>query len=179
MLPILKTERLILRERTMRDLEFCIEMDRDKEVVRYVDGPWDDEINHRAFVTKRIKNVYPKGMGYWMIETKDQEIIGWMLLIPVDAIGPEIEIGWRLKQEYWGSGYATEAAKPLVQHAFETTGIEEIVADIHPSNKSSIHVAEKIGLTFERLQYEESGIFHRYSINQEQHKTKEKSHASI
>jgi RimJ/RimL family protein N-acetyltransferase len=65
--------------------------------------------------------------------------------MPLDAMGPEIEIGWRLRRDAWGAGRATEAARAL-DHAFITLGLPEVVADIHPENRRSIRVAEKIGL---------------------------------
>ncbi|WP_164125920.1 GNAT family N-acetyltransferase, partial [Stenotrophomonas maltophilia] len=61
---------------------------------------------------------------------------------------PEIEIGWRLNRHAWGKGYATEAARPIVAHAFQTVGLDRIVAEIDPANSASMHVAEKIGLKF-------------------------------
>jgi RimJ/RimL family protein N-acetyltransferase len=74
--------------------------------------------------------------------------LGWVLLIPRDAVGPEIEIGWRLNRDAWGYGYATEAARPVVEHAFRSVGVEKIFADIHPGNAASMKVAERIGMRF-------------------------------
>ncbi|MFG6116106.1 GNAT family N-acetyltransferase [Halobacillus sp. MO56] len=153
LLPSFETERLFLRERTLEDMDDCIEMDLDIEVVKYIpeiaeliNGGYYNQ--HRAFVRKRMETVYPPGMGYWVIESKENpaEFLGWVLLIPIDNRGPEIEIGWRLKRKYWGKGYATEAARVILQHAFDTPGLEKIVADIHYMNHGSIRVAEKLGL---------------------------------
>src|SRR5436309_5252571 len=58
-LPIFQTARLTLRERTLSDLEPCLEMDRDPDVIRFIAGPWDDPIAHRAFVEQRIFATYP------------------------------------------------------------------------------------------------------------------------
>ncbi|MCF6409500.1 GNAT family N-acetyltransferase [Pseudalkalibacillus salsuginis] len=164
MLPPFNTERLILQERTIRDIESCINMDRDPEVVRFINGPWKNETKHREFVAARIRNEYPKGLGYWTIEHKNKNFLGWIMLIPIDNIGPEIEIGWRLKRDYWGQGYATEAAKPILDHAFHTVGIDRVVADIHFENEDSIRVAQKIGLESEGLQDEGNGPLYRYSL---------------
>lgn len=152
MLPSFKTERLILRERTLNDMDDCIEMDRDIEVVKYI--PEIAELingrnynQHKAFVRKRMETVYTPGMGYWVIEAKEYpgEFMGWVLLIPLDNRGPEIEIGWRLKRKYWGKGYATEAARVILQHAFDSLDLAKIVADIHKLNRGSILVAKKLG----------------------------------
>ncbi|WP_018924068.1 GNAT family N-acetyltransferase [Salsuginibacillus kocurii] len=167
MLRTFETDRLILRERTLDDVELCMEMDREAEVVKYVPEIKTlvgNERKHREFIVKRTEAQYPAGMGYWMIESKDdqQQIIGWILLIPMDAVGPEIEIGWRLKPKYWGKGYATEAAKVILHYAFESLEIEEIVADINKMNKGSIRVAEKIGLEYKGLL--ETSAYIRYAI---------------
>jgi RimJ/RimL family protein N-acetyltransferase len=67
-------------------------------------------------------------------------------LIPSDAVGPEIEIGWRLPRKAWSAGIATEAARAVLQHAFATLCLPEVVAEIDPSNLASIRVAKKLGL---------------------------------
>ncbi|HUI17528.1 MAG TPA: GNAT family N-acetyltransferase [Alphaproteobacteria bacterium] len=148
MLPTFETERLLLRPRTLADLEACLAMDRDGEVVRYIPGPWQDPEKHRAFIIARMQAAYPEGMGYWTVARRSQPdaFLGWVLLIPDDGVGPEIEIGWRFVRAAWGLGYATEAARPLVTHAFETIGLARVIAWIHPANRASLRVAGKLGL---------------------------------
>jgi RimJ/RimL family protein N-acetyltransferase len=63
----------------------------------------------------------------------------------LDLHGPEIEIGWRLVRAAWGRGYATEAARPVLDHALETLGLGEVIADIDPENAASARVALKLG----------------------------------
>lgn len=146
--PIFETDRLLLRPRTLEDLDSSVAMDRQPGVTTFVDGPWGDPDRHRAFVLDRITRSYPPGQGYWSIFAKDapDHFIGWVLLIPEDAVGPETEIGWRLVPEVWGHGYATEAATPLLQHALEMLRLPRVIADIHPDNTASRKVAEKIGM---------------------------------
>lgn len=150
MLPSFETERLYLKPRTMADLEACLAMDRDTEVTKFIPGPWSDPAKHEQFLAERIKKSFGPGFGYWSIFPKEQpsQFVGWILLIPYDGHGPEIEIGWRLNRLAWGKGYATEAARRVLEHAFDTVGVDRVVADIHPENQSSIRVAEKIGLTY-------------------------------
>jgi RimJ/RimL family protein N-acetyltransferase len=75
-----------------------------------------------------------------------QARLGWVLLIPYDAIRPEIEIGWRFLRSAWGNGFATEASLPVLRHGFETVGLARVVADVHPDNAASLRVAEKLGM---------------------------------
>jgi len=148
MQPVFETPRLILQPRTLADTDECVAMDRDPLVTRFVDGPWSDARKHRAFVEARTLGPYPTGMGYWTIKSRNDaaDFLGWVLLIPADAVGPEVEIGWRLPQKAWGAGIATEAATVVLQHAFSTLCLQEVVAEIDPLNLASIRVAEKLGL---------------------------------
>jgi RimJ/RimL family protein N-acetyltransferase len=74
------------------------------------------------------------------------EFAGWVLLGPLDLVGPEIEIGWRMTPLARGHGYATEAARCVLDHAIHVLGLPRIVADIDPANGPSTAVARKIGM---------------------------------
>jgi len=63
---------------------------------------------------------------------------------------PCMEIGWRLAYEYWGKGYATEAASAVLAYAFETLHVDEIVSMSNVRNRRSFAVMERIGLLYER-----------------------------
>lgn len=152
MLPDFSTRRLFLRPRTIADLDACLAMDRDREVTRFIPGPWVDAQAHEAFVQARMLRDWGPGLGYWSIFARDAPgcFLGWVLLLPVDGEksgdGEEIEIGWRLVRVAWGLGYASEAALAVVAHAFETLELSRILAEIDPGNAGSIRVAEKIGM---------------------------------
>lgn len=147
-LPTFRTARLLVRPRTLDDLEACLAMDRDPEVARFVAGPWADPVAHRAFVIERMRTVYPHGMGYWSVldPAAREAFVGWILLLPYQAFADEVEIGWRFVPSARGRGYATEAAAAVLDHAFRTLGLGTVVADIDPENRPSIRVAEKLGM---------------------------------
>ncbi len=147
-LPSFDTLRLVLRPRTLVDLEACLAMDRDPEVTRHVAGPWSDPHEHRCFVVGRMTHAYPEGLGYWSIFERREpaRFIGWVLLIHEDAVGPEVEIGWRLVHDAWGKGMAGEAARAVVAHAFDMLALPEIVAGIARGNLASCRLAEKLGM---------------------------------
>lgn len=152
-LPVLRTPRLALRPRVPADLDACLAMDREPGTLDWIGWPedaggWDDEAAHRAFIRRRILCPYPAGLGYWIVARRDEpeDFLGWVMLIPEDARGPEVEIGWRLRTAARGHGYATEAAGRLLQHALGTLGLTRVVADIRPENAASRRVALKIGM---------------------------------
>lgn len=147
-LPALDTPRLLIRGRTLADLDACMAMDRDPEVTRFIEGPWNDPVEHRRFLHFRITRSYPPGLGYWSIRERaaPDKFLGWVMLIPDHGVGPEVEIGWRLVRAAWGRGMASEAARALATHAFETVKLARVIADIDPRNEASRAVAEKIGM---------------------------------
>lgn len=147
MQPILRTSRLVMTPRSAEDLESCLVMDRDPLVTRYVSGPWHDPDQHRAFVLDRMSRRYPPGLGYWSVRKHaSSEFLGWILLIPYEAVRDEVEIGWRFTRASWGQGFATEAAAAVLRHAFGNVCLTDVVADINPMNSPSIRVAEKVGM---------------------------------
>ncbi len=162
-LPTFRTPRLTVRPRRMADLDACLAMDRDPAVTRFIVGPWVDPVAHRTFVEARMRHVYPAGMGYWTV-LAPEGFAGWVLLTPLDLLGPPIEIGWRFVRPLWGRGYATEAARPVLSHALVTLGLTEVVADIDPANYGSAGVARKLGMRAARQVPYGGRIVDRYVI---------------
>ncbi|MHC1547630.1 GNAT family N-acetyltransferase [Phyllobacterium sp. K27] len=167
MLPSFETERLLLRPRTMDHFEDCIAMDRDPAVTKFIPGPWNDETRHRQFLMDRMTTDFGLGLGYWSVFEKrySDRFLGWMLLIPHNGVGPDVEIGWRLNRLAWGKGIATEAGKPVLAHGFKVTAADRIIADIDPRNSASIRVAEKLGMAITRETEEDGYHFVTYAIS--------------
>lgn len=94
------------------------------------------------------------GYGGYAIEQKsDGAFVGFTgfhnFMFDVD-FAPGIEILWRLKQEYWGRGYATEAAKSCLAYAKENLPFSMVRAFTSLTNKRSQRVMQKIGMEFEK-----------------------------
>ncbi|WP_051032131.1 GNAT family N-acetyltransferase [Sinorhizobium meliloti] len=96
----MESDRLHLRPRSIQDLDLCLAMDRDPKVTRFVAGPWHDPIQHERFVRERISRNYGDGLGYWTIIAKGDpgRFLGWVMLVPHNEVGPDVEIGWRLNR---------------------------------------------------------------------------------
>jgi len=160
-----RTDRLIIRPRYIGDLEQCIKMDQDPLVTKHITGPWSDPDKHRSFVLERIDTIYPPGLGYWSVVDKydkQDHLIGWVLLLPYGV--DEIEIGWRFMRSAWGRGYATEAASVILNYAFIDRLLSKVVADIIPTNLSSIRVAEKLGMKYIENRVVDGEMLHSYQI---------------
>lgn len=145
-----ETPNLILRPRTLEHFEACLRMDLDPEVTRFTPGIWDGGQWHRDFLQSRMTQDFGERCGYWAIFAKEapDDLLGWVSFIPFDAVGPELEMGWRLVRRAWGRGVASEAARRIVEHAFADPEIERIVADAHIDNGASLAVARKLGFRF-------------------------------
>ncbi len=87
-----------------------------------------------------------------------------MLLIPLDAVGPEIEIGWRLRPAFWQLGYATEAARAVLRYGFDVVGLDEVLAEIDAENVASIGVAERLGLRRKASKFGEGREWVQYAV---------------
>lgn len=161
-LPTFRTTRLTLRQRSLVDTDACMAMDRDPEVHRFLSLPWSDPVRHRAFVEARTRGSYPAGQGYWSILSRDA-FVGWILLMPLDTVGPGIEIGWRLRREAWGQGFATEAAAPILGHGLRSLRLKQVISDIAPENASSRRVAEKLGMVPGEVVHTPHGMAIRYT----------------
>jgi len=124
----------------------------DAEVMRFSEG-----VKTRGWVQDWLQSCLERyqtwGFGpYAVVEQSQQDVLGYcgLFLFPDLDGQAEIEIGYRLARSAWGKGYATEAALKVRDYAFNTLGIKRLIALIDPSNFSSVRVAEKIGMRYEK-----------------------------
>ncbi|MEM6311868.1 MAG: GNAT family N-acetyltransferase [Pseudomonadota bacterium] len=82
----------------------------------------------------------------------DERLIGYVSLgnDPHRVSGGEAELGFRLAHDYWGRGFATEAAQGMVAQATRLPNTQTVVAIVDPNNRQSVRVLQKIGMTYER-----------------------------
>ena len=150
----LETERLVLRRFTEEDADNLFELDSDPEVVRFANPggrttPYEDI---RRRVLPRFLSYYDKydHFGFWAaVEKSSGRFVGWFHLRPVPDEPEEIELGYRLRRDAWGKGYATEGSRALVKRGFVELGLKRVVAKALVANEASIRVMEKAGLKFE------------------------------
>ncbi len=85
-----------------------------------------------------------RGHGFWVVE-REGAMIGRVWLWRPHG-WPVLEVGWLLAREAWGQGYATEAARASVEHAWRRTGVERLISLIAPENDASARVAQRLGM---------------------------------
>lgn len=101
-----------------------------------------------AWIAWNQRNYAEHGYGLWVVETHDGQFVGdcgltWQTVNDTT----KLEVGYHVRHELQGRGYATEAATACRDFAQRTLGVAELVAIIHPLNAASRRVAEKIGMT--------------------------------
>ncbi|WP_412755548.1 GNAT family N-acetyltransferase [Legionella longbeachae] len=146
---ILETERLFLRTFQEEDVESLIAINQDPKVMQFFPSiPTREETI--AFIDRIISHQEEKNFSLYAAEIKNTgEMIGFVGLFTATFeahFTPAIEIGWRISSKHWNQGYATEAAKAVLDYAFKTLGLDEIVSFTSTLNKPSIRVMRKIGL---------------------------------
>ena len=80
----------------------------------------------------------------------DAGFVGWWCLTPAPEDPGDAELGYRLRRDAWGHGYATEGALALLAHGFDAVGLAHVWAQTMAVNRASRAVMERIGLEFER-----------------------------
>jgi RimJ/RimL family protein N-acetyltransferase len=143
----LETARLLLRPCTFADLEPYVAMVSDREVTRFtsIDGKPLARFSAWQSLCSMAGHWALRGYGMFsVIERDSKQFVG--RVGPWFPEGwPGLEIGWTLRREFWGRGYATEAAKACVAYAFTELDQPHVISLIAPENTRSIRVAERLG----------------------------------
>lgn len=144
-----ETKRLILRSWRESDIEPFYKINQDEKVTEFLPGAMSLE-EVKNFIKNMNQHIEDQGFGLWAVELKsNQKLIGFVGLKYQDFpahFTPCVEVGWRLSSEFWGNGYATEAAAAALKIAFEKFKLKEVVSFTVPQNIKSQAVMERLGL---------------------------------
>lgn len=166
----LETQRLVIRAWTPADADAAFAIYSNPEVLEFL---CMDGVRTREQMAERLRTLIARrevladGMGSFALELKDGgEVVGAILLkqLPLngqaaqwdawdhiaDPLGhppiTKLEVGWHLRREYWGLGYATEAATEILRYGFEDLNLPEIWCVLNEDNLRSANVAQRLGL---------------------------------
>lgn len=171
-IPVLTTERLRLRPFHQSDVDDYAALYADPEVVRYLGGggPWDPgrAWRHMAFL---LGHWQLGGSGMWAVERKEAGPFIGIIGFAEPAGWPGCELAWTLARRWWGNGYATEGARAALAHAFGVWRKDRVISLIHPENRASIRVAERIGETLQGRRHHLGREMLCYAIDRETHAT--------
>lgn len=148
---ISETPRLRLRRLRLSDIDDVAAMVADPEQMRFYPRPkCRDEVG--AWLAWNLGLYEERGFGTWCLESVlDNGFAGYCGIRPLLLDGrQEAELAWHVKKAHWNRGLATEAALISMQLGFDQFGLSRLVAIIHPDNRASRRVAQKLGMAGER-----------------------------
>jgi RimJ/RimL family protein N-acetyltransferase len=144
-----ETERLRLRQWIESDREPFARLNANPQVMEFFPSILDRATSD-AIADRAQAKIAERGWGFWAVESRqNNQFIGFVgLQIPrADLPGSHcVEIGWRLAFEYWGKGYATEAAKAALHVGFDRLELPEIVSSTAINNHRSSAVMGRLGM---------------------------------
>lgn len=146
---IIRVGRLFMRSWTDADRPGFAAMCADPEVMRYL-GPLMTRAESDAAIDRAIASEADDGFCFWAIEREaDHALLGFCGLKKVTLASPilgRVEIGWRLRRDAWGQGYAFDAARGARDYGLLIRKLPGIVAMTNLANERSWRLMEKIGL---------------------------------
>ena len=144
------TERLTFRYFNSKDFKLTEALNNDPEVMKYVGGVKNQQELEESFQKYLNYHEQYPGYGYWAAFHKNDKAFVGMYLVKVMDKTSDTEIGYLLRQQYWGQGLASEGARELNQYSIENMESTVLAAITDPENKGSRHVLEKAGFKFVR-----------------------------
>jgi RimJ/RimL family protein N-acetyltransferase len=143
--PVLETERLLLRPLRQDDLDEYAAIMADPEVVRYLGSPPMTRDQAWRHIALMLGHEQLRGWtNNAVVETATGRLLGRCGLWQPEG-WPGVEVGWALGRFAWGRGFATEAAIAWRDWAFANLDVDELVSVIHRDNEPSKRVADRIG----------------------------------
>ena len=150
-MPILETDRLILRKLTMRDAQDIYSYSRDPVVARHV--LWDantsiyDTRGYLRFMLRKYRMGEPASWGIEWKATK--QVIGTIGFMWIQHENASAEVGYSLSRKFWNQGVMTEALQELIHYGFTSLNLNRIEAQHETDNPASGAVMRKCGMTKE------------------------------
>jgi ribosomal-protein-alanine N-acetyltransferase len=148
---LIETERLVIRDLSVSDVDALARMWCDPEVTRFMGGP-RDAAQVRRILAEDAGSASPPDMDLKpVLEKGSGQVVGHCGLLEKEVDGrAEVELVYVLDRAAWGRGYATEAAAAIQGYAREHLGLNRLIALIDPENRASERVALKVGMRLER-----------------------------
>lgn len=163
-IPEMETDRLLFRAIKKADYKDMYEYSHDPRTSQYLLWEPHKDIEYTKKFIDVIISKYKIGeYNDWAIVLKDsKKMIGTCGFTKIDEYNSVAEIGYVLNPKYWGNGLATEAAKKVIEFAFEILKINRVEAKFIFGNEASLKVMNKIGMKFEGYQRESMLVKGKY-----------------
>ena len=144
---MLSTERLVMRPVTADDHPALLAHWTQPDVRRFLfDGAALSGVEVAETIEESMGDFAARGFGVWLIELgSTADLIGTAGLRPLGSSG--LEIFYSLAPGAWGHGYATEAARAVVEYGLGPLGLPEVLAEVDEGNAASVAVVKRLGMT--------------------------------
>ena len=151
--PELETERLTLRRFVFDDAPFVVELLNQPSFIQNIgDRGVRDVADAHRYLREGPMAMYDRyGFGLWHTARRsDGTPVGMCGLLKRDIL-PGVDVGYAYLPDYWGQGYALEAARATVELGARKFGLNRVIGVVSEHNAASIRVLEKLGMRFERM----------------------------
>ena len=145
--PLLRGDRVLLRPWRDDDADAFAAMNADPRVMELFVAPLS-RTESDALLARMRAYITEHGSGWWCVDING-ECAGFTGLSspPYETpFTPCTEVGWRFRPQYWGHGYATEAARLALNYGFKVMQLNEIVSFTTATNHPSRRVMERLGM---------------------------------
>lgn len=149
----IQTDRLILRQFTLSDAAFILELVNEPSFIQNIGDRGVRTLSdaERYLENGPISSYARNGFGLLAVTLNETgQPIGMCGLIKRDTL-EDVDIGYAFLPRFWSKGYALESAQAVMNHAKEVLGLKRVVAIVDPDNAGSIRLLEKLGMTFEKM----------------------------
>ncbi len=145
---ILRTERLLVRETTVEDVDEFYRLYKDPEMTRYMEGLFENPEDEKRYQRDYIKKVYGfYGFGTWtVVRLSDNKIIGRAGFSMRNGFD-QIELGFLIGKEYQRQGYAYEVCKAILEYGKNILSLDRVQTLVKKENTVSRHLCERLGFT--------------------------------
>ncbi len=166
-LPVIETERLLLRKFTHEDVSDVYEYGKDPKVAEYVLWyPPSSQYESLEFINNTVQAYLDGDPSPWAIEwKKNAKVIGSTGFVSVDYNHSKGEIGYALARDFWGKGIMPEAVDAVIDIGFNEFGLNRIQAHTHVDNEGSAKVLLKCGMKFEGTFREFAKVKEFWNVN--------------
>lgn len=159
----MKTKRIGFSQWNDTDLDLAALLWGDQEVTKFICAAGvftRQDIIERLETEINNNNLFH--IQYWPIfELSTEELIGCCGIRPFPSEAHSYELGFHLRKKYWGMGYASEAAKAVIDYSFDHLKANKLYAGHHPQNEASKKLLVKLGFHFIGTNfYEPTGLYH-------------------
>ena len=142
----LETERLIINNLSLDDLDFLTDLDADPLVRKFIDGKVKTFDETRQYISENIDSYLQLGFGRYAVRSKED-------LNPIGICGflmenYGVDFGYRFSQSAWGRGIAKEAANSVIKYGCDQLKLKKIIGIVLPDNIASEKILISSGFTF-------------------------------